>query len=705
MNFRFDKGFDGRAMDPDIERLKLNQKAELMAISTKLRMLSNLRTLIFYLRGGGISDFSEIEEVCKTHPNLMYLEIDEIRNVLEHCYKANTRRIIKAQLRSEYSVFKQIAETRIVFIGDGRSGKTSTIKNMVGLDFHVKERSTLLLDLKYIIEIENLIEIPLNPTQLTRRDISLRRIWRSVPGRIQLEDDEEKPNNYVFSFEDELVDTVSEIHVQPGHYWNHARKNFFEKASVNYLLVSDFGGQESFYAAHHLFLSSFGVFCVVFDASKLDENHLERFKFWCDSLLENANGATIFVIATHWEKAKKTFGAKVYEIVNTYLSQVVKKLRAKVGIVMNENFLFFPVENSESKEKKELLVNLKQKLHSEVMENKYTMKKQFMKTVPLAHIVFMDNLEQEHTHVSLAVFEQKALKSGFTSDEISSLLIAYSDSGLILFEERVKNLPSNTNLVILSPSWLAKAISRFIHDPELHNFALQISKSSYSEYQKYISTGVLSLHLLEDTLKRYTSLERKFIIELCLQMHIFIKHPKSEVGEVSFIVPTIIPKLTKKEVKDLKIQKKYNFKILSQKTFSNYDFVSFILVVWMKTENESFSDENLVSRYFARIIISNNLQISITFLKEENSFGVGAHGYLGFNKIKQECLLWKQDSLLKNSAVESANNVAVESSLRSSEDYISTEGPMSENDELNLTEIQNGNGPVFFRKKTVCIVS
>eukprot|EP00924_Labyrinthula_sp_SR-Ha-C_P006311 snap_masked-scaffold_31-processed-gene-2.39-mRNA-1 protein AED:1.00 eAED:1.00 QI:0/0/0/0/1/1/2/0/340 len=299
----------------------------------------------------------------------------------------------------------------------------------------------------------------------------------------------------------------------------------------------------------------------------------------------------------------------------------------------------------------------------------------FLKAVPLAHIVFLDNLEQEHTHVSLAVFKQKALESGFTSEEISSLLIAYSDSGLILFEERVKNLPSNTNLVILSPSWLATAISRFIHDPELHNFALQISKSSYFEYQKYISTGVLSLRLLEDTLKRYTSLERKFIIELCLQMHILIKHPKSAVGEVSFIVPTIIPELTKKVVKDLKRQKSYNFKILSQKT------------------------------YFARIVISNNLQISITLLKEENNFGVGAHGYLGLKKIKQECLLWKQDSLLRNSVVECANKVAVESSVRSSENHISTEEPKSKNDELNLTEIQSGNGPAFFRNKTVCIVS
>eukprot|EP00924_Labyrinthula_sp_SR-Ha-C_P009791 snap_masked-scaffold_22-processed-gene-5.51-mRNA-1 protein AED:1.00 eAED:1.00 QI:0/0/0/0/1/1/4/0/692 len=643
----FSQGDTRDAVRTSFDGAKKSNKNAIRAVCNKLEMLKNLRALIFNIRLSGSTDFSELQKVCASHPNLMYLVIYSSVNILEHSYRGNRKRVLREHLCQEYTVLKQLGETRLVFVGDGRSGKTSTIRSLIGLDFRVKERSTLLLDLKYIIRLSDLeYSAPLT-NRVTRHEISLQRILFNLPQHIDLETQQQNIASYNFSFEDELIESVLEMHYYSNEYAYGGDFHSLRKDVSKYLLVSDFGGQETFYAVHHLFLSSFGLVCLVFNAAKLDSNHLEKFRFWCESLVENASSATIFLIGTHWKKAEKIYGANAFEIVNYFISQVLNKLRTRLRIVMNKDLLFFPIENSNIHEKRELISNLKLELHSEIMESGIEMKQQFVKAIPFGHIVFMDNLQQEHTHLPLTVFEQKAFESGFTPEEIPSLLSVYADSGLIFYEEKMKYLPKDTNMVILSPSWLATALAKFIHDPEFHNFALQISKSSFVEYRKYISTGILSMCLLEDTLRRYNSVERKYIIELCLQMQILIKDPRLVIGEESFIVPTSIPKLTKEEISALKLDKSYHFKILSRKVFTNYDFVSFIFVIWVKSKDNSVSNNSLVSKYFARIVVSNDLQISVSFLRKENCFGICAQGYLGFETIKLGCLEWNQGSLLR----------------------------------------------------------
>ena len=80
--------------------------------------------------------------------------------------------------------------------------------------------------------------------------------------------------------------------------------------------IWDYGGQEIFYAVHHLFLTRFGVYLVLFDMRKIlspesGKDSLNFIKFWLNSIALYAqetadknkeideNGSPIFLIGSH----------------------------------------------------------------------------------------------------------------------------------------------------------------------------------------------------------------------------------------------------------------------------------------------------------------------------------------------------------------------------------------------------------------------
>ena len=70
------------------------------------------------------------------------------------------------------------------------------------------------------------------------------------------------------------------------------------------LKMIDFAGQRAYYAMHHVFLSSQGIFIVVFDFRKAFLNfdqHMEKLHFWLSSVLalSTSETARIFLVGTH----------------------------------------------------------------------------------------------------------------------------------------------------------------------------------------------------------------------------------------------------------------------------------------------------------------------------------------------------------------------------------------------------------------------
>ena len=124
------------------------------------------------------------------------------------------------------------------------------------------------------------------------------------------------------------------------------------KVSGTDLILSlfDFGGQSVFNIIHHLFLTSYGVYVVVFNmVDMLDHKQkcLTELSFWINSIVmhtrhsEGSNTAPVFLVGTHKDK--------VYEFSkHKFISdEIEKRFRQNIGqsVVRNDDLFFFPVNN------------------------------------------------------------------------------------------------------------------------------------------------------------------------------------------------------------------------------------------------------------------------------------------------------------------------------------------------------------------------
>ena len=74
------------------------------------------------------------------------------------------------------------------------------------------------------------------------------------------------------------------------------------------LSIWDFGGQQVFYALHHIFLTQYGIYCVVFNMAEIvgpsstarsREDALSKLLFWLRSIKMHAEKAPIVLAGTH----------------------------------------------------------------------------------------------------------------------------------------------------------------------------------------------------------------------------------------------------------------------------------------------------------------------------------------------------------------------------------------------------------------------
>ena len=123
------------------------------------------------------------------------------------------------------------------------------------------------------------------------------------------------------------------------------------------LSLFDFGGQSVFNIIHHLFLTSYGVYVVVFNMlSMLDDNNrepsLNELSFWIKSIymhtLSSVTGkmAPVFLVGTHKDKVNKP--TKLKQISDT-IKRRFERHTGWPSIEENGDLCFFPVNNRISK--------------------------------------------------------------------------------------------------------------------------------------------------------------------------------------------------------------------------------------------------------------------------------------------------------------------------------------------------------------------
>eukprot|EP00924_Labyrinthula_sp_SR-Ha-C_P006450 snap_masked-scaffold_57-processed-gene-1.56-mRNA-1 protein AED:1.00 eAED:1.00 QI:0/0/0/0/1/1/2/0/524 len=497
-------------------------------------------------------------------------------------------------------------------MGDGRVGKTSTIRSLFDKSFLLDNTSTLVLN---DIDIFSINPANYNWNSISKYELSVQRVKNSLPYVVYADFDpnQEVETKYELDFEKELLSrTVSDDKFIEGM----KRDSYgFAKNDI-YFRVYDFGGQEIFSSVHHIFMNTNSLYFLVFNMTKISQNDLFRLKFWCESILRNTEKAPVIFIGTYLRRYnRKNIKDTNLEKIQNKLQNFVENLSSELNILKNDLNIFFPIENSklDSQEKKDI----KDKIKSLVSGAAGIDKENFLNfELGTADILFLDNCREQTNIMTLKEFEDKSYSCGFEDWEVEQMLEIYSKVAL----------EADENFIFFAPSYLAQALGKFIRDPNFHELAFRIPSNKFSLYRIYVDKGKLNKELFNILLKEYSDKEKKYILSLALKSLVLIP---VEIENDVFVLPELLPELKRAKIKP---SFKSDIKIVFQ---SLVRLGVFVKVVFLFLKDEDIH-ESLLFKGFARIIFKNKRIVDI-FLNTESE--------ISFTLVQGNNLEWLKDNV------------------------------------------------------------
>eukprot|EP00924_Labyrinthula_sp_SR-Ha-C_P010636 snap_masked-scaffold_112-processed-gene-0.10-mRNA-1 protein AED:1.00 eAED:1.00 QI:0/0/0/0/1/1/3/0/602 len=559
--------------------------------------LENLPSLL-NLRVGEINIEENKDEVQNSLDNNSSLLLFELGNNIFNIknLKQRLKHYVSINLKDQYNKLTLLNECQVLFMGDGRVGKTSTIRSLFDKSFLLDNTSTLVLNDIDIFSIN-----PANYVwnSISKYELSVQRVKNSLPYVVYTDFDpnQEVETKYKLDFEKELLSrTVSDEKFIEGM----KTTSYGFSTSDVYFRVYDFGGQEIFSSIHHIFMNSNSLYFIVFNMTKISQNDLFRLKFWCESILKNTEKAPVIFVGTHLKRYKrKNVEDTNLERIQKELQNFVKSLSSELNILKNDMNIFFPIENSklESQEKNDI----KDKIKSLVSGTAGIKKENFLNfRIETAKILFLDNCREQTNIMTLKEFEDKSYSCGFEDWEVEVMLEIYSKAGLICYFPYL-DLEADENFIFFAPSYLAQALGKFIRDPNFHELAFRIPSDKFSLYRIYVDKGKLNKELFNILLKEYSDKEKKYILSLALNSLVLI--PVEKENDV-FILPELLPELKRVKIKpSFKTDIKIVFKSLVR-------LAVFVKVVFLFLKDEGIH-ESLLFKGFARIIFKNKRIVDI----------------------------------------------------------------------------------------------
>eukprot|EP00924_Labyrinthula_sp_SR-Ha-C_P011245 snap_masked-scaffold_48-processed-gene-1.67-mRNA-1 protein AED:1.00 eAED:1.00 QI:0/-1/0/0/-1/1/1/0/598 len=560
----------------------------------------------------------QYEEICRhvtDHPCLLHFSIGELVNFTslnrQHCLN-----YLKQELHARYYLETQLEEATLIVLGDGRVGKTSFIRSLCGYEFLRFQKSTPLLDFKYLINVTKS-----GWTPLTRQKLHAAQISQHLTRLQEIEYSEKKKGSkHLLRFEDELLD---ECLLDKKYFTSKRGPKFGDqvnRSEVN-LRVYDFGGQQSFYTVHRIFFTNFGISIIVFNSLKTDKSDLDRIKFFVESIKKGSPFSHVFLVGTHWKKLQDKKGKEGCISVTRNIGHLMGPYGVELQLSVGKDGFFCPLENSNPKK---YIEHIRKRIEDICFfcrhNNVY-----FKLRGPLYQLLFMNNLRREYNRIPFSDLISKGEQSGISVDEINEMLKSYSLAGLIIYIPELNNILGGSNLIILALPWLSEALSKFLIDPDLHTFAFEVSKPKFREYKKYVRSGIISDELFCDVLRSYTTEDQSYIREIARHFFILIDYPRRKKTKRQYLVANLLPeKPWNCRLDQISIPTEFNFFIRTQFDMFAEDFGHLALFYLEESNVNAQLETPILLKKFARILFPDLGSVSLVFVSNR-AIGVKAH--------------------------------------------------------------------------------
>lgn len=484
----------------------------------------------------------------------------------------------RAQRKFREALAKGKAQPRtlkVMFVGRGRAGKTSTLKSLCNEAFDASEASTHGVE-NAVCTTERRFETSTQPSREWRRmrrlptndfDVvvarhvaqELRRSVSEDPKEVERERRErESLTSVPAGWSSVLVEKEGESNSfkMPVDLVIKHMSEAGEIEDVITLQTFDFAGQEEYHMLHHLFMSNKGLYLIVFDLSLwLDAENDDRLAeesltFWICSVHCHAPESRVLLVGTHAD----LLGARRSHILRAVESRVQNLLERNEALntqlVVNEaeELCFFPVDNRRrGRQSVELLRAKVDETASDICTRGF-----LSKPLPLYWLRYQTELSRlgkvgperywggtgvmpppgASTQCHVLPFAQVARlgrKVGIQDDgELLSVLIYLHDTGSLIFfdEEKLKDF------VVLDPYWLAEAAANIFNCP-------RVVQGSVALARRLLERGELHVELLKQHLWRSTRFSEHIptLINLLLRFDLLVSSSEKDVYVVPFLLP------------------------------------------------------------------------------------------------------------------------------------------------------------------------
>lgn len=501
---------------------------------------------------------------CSLHDNNVELSIRTAINSKCEANISKSRREAHEALQNTVKADDMApwARAKLMVVGQGRAGKTSTIKRLTNAGFESDEASTLgITKERFSVDIIRTwngfrrvspkepavvrhIRTILEFKKKTLAKLSARTaktVKRSVEGastkrarassRARKGKQRNKIGEDMVFDEDEVAKEFTE------KLTSRMFDNDSEDSEIE-LTIWDYGGQKVFYALHHLFLTEYGVYMLVFDmkeALHAENVAVEYLRFWMKSITLHTENSPVVLVGTFRDVVNsKANWKKIDEILRRKVN-IVSEHRSRIIANNAEGLAFYPVDNLNATG----LTKLRDAIISSLSAQRF-----MREEVPLSWIKCLNELQkpsaQSPDYYKLEKVEDLAKEHGVSKPDVPGMLASFHGRGVLFHFNRSTAL---SELVILKPQWLVDALTCVIFDAKLHSDSVyDLPGALGKEQEHFVVTGIISEKLLANrwSKKGFKAPQQEFLRELMYDMLLLCRWPYATNGCEAYLVPSVL---------------------------------------------------------------------------------------------------------------------------------------------------------------------
>eukprot|EP00511_Aplanochytrium_stocchinoi_P001156 CAMPEP_0204826224 /NCGR_PEP_ID=MMETSP1346-20131115/3952_1 /ASSEMBLY_ACC=CAM_ASM_000771 /TAXON_ID=215587 /ORGANISM="Aplanochytrium stocchinoi, Strain GSBS06" /LENGTH=1008 /DNA_ID=CAMNT_0051954139 /DNA_START=998 /DNA_END=4024 /DNA_ORIENTATION=+ len=437
----------------------------------------------------------------------------EVQDEIEE--KAKTRFL--DALTSERSA--PLNRLRLMFVGQGKAGKSETVRSLLGKPFHRDWDSTVGADVSEGMTANRQWVRPdpkgdftskfaarlmlMKGNEVSRKKGNGRKQERSIsmskkifidrvlstvgepvlthPNRNENPESDllltaESVRNRYGSISISEDDVTGAIFDNEGSFESHIIREYDEnliidaKRDTDALTFSlwDFGGQEVFYSMHHIFLRKTGVYILVFDMREIldpstNNEAIRYLLFWMRSIKLHALNAPLILVGTFL--AEVTEIRRNLHIIDKTLRELVKTSFPRIAppedVGNSDNLIYFAIDNKERMG----IDQLRQSVERNARKDASCSQDVSVRWMAFLDSILLKRSERPYLTVSEDV-HSLGMNVGISSlHEQEEALSFFHELGLVIHMTSTEILK---NVVIIKPEWLIDALSKVICDRDIH---------------------------------------------------------------------------------------------------------------------------------------------------------------------------------------------------------------------------------------------